>query len=49
MPFSSLLQGYPTSDIPVAQVQGPAVQGMFLHLIQEVDPAVGQKLPQDSS
>ncbi|PIE31971.1 hypothetical protein CSA56_16870 [candidate division KSB3 bacterium] len=32
MPFSILLQGYPTRDIPVAHVQGPAIQGMFLNL-----------------
>ncbi|GAK51380.1 CRISPR-associated protein Cas6 [Candidatus Moduliflexus flocculans] len=48
MPFSILLQGYPTSDIPVAHVQGPSVQGMFLHLLQEVDPAVNQRLHDDS-
>ncbi len=44
MPFSLLLQGCPTSDIPVAHVQGPALQGMFLHLIREVDPAVSERL-----
>jgi len=47
MPFSVLLQGYPKSDIPVVQVQGPAVQGMFLHLIQEVDPEVSARLHDD--
>jgi CRISPR-associated endoribonuclease Cas6 len=44
MPFSILLQGYPTSNIPIAHVQGPALQGMFLHLISEVDPAVAERL-----
>jgi CRISPR-associated endoribonuclease Cas6 len=44
MPFSILLQGYPTSDVPVAHVQGPVLQGMFLHLISEVDPAVADRL-----
>jgi CRISPR-associated endoribonuclease Cas6 len=44
MPFSLLLQGYPTTDVPVAHVQGPALQGMFLHLMQAVDPAVSARL-----
>ena len=48
MPFSILLQGYPTHDIPSAHVQGPAIQGMFLHLMREVDPVVNQRLHDDS-
>lgn len=44
MPFSLLLQGYPTSDIPVAHVQGPVLQGMFLHLMSTVDPAMAERL-----
>jgi hypothetical protein len=47
MPFSILLQGYPKTDIPVAHAQGPAVQGMFLHLMEEVDPAVSARLHND--
>lgn len=46
MPFSVLLQGYPNSDAPVAHVQGPALQGMLLHLMQEVDPTMGERLHQ---
>jgi len=47
MPFSLLLHGYPKTDIPVAHVQGPALQGMFLHLMQAVDPAVSARLHTD--
>ncbi len=48
MPFSLLLHGYPTADVPLAHVQGPSLQGMFLHLVREVDPAMGQRLHDDS-
>lgn len=48
MPFSILLQGYPKTDIPVAHVQGPALQGMFLHLLEHVDPAVSERLHTDN-
>lgn len=48
MPFSILVQGYPHDDAPVPQVQGSALQGMFLHLIDDVDPTVGQRLHDDS-
>ncbi len=44
MPFSLILYGYPTRDAPVPRVQGPAVQGMFLHLLGDVDPATVQRL-----
>lgn len=44
MPFSVLLQGYPSSDVPVAHVQGPALQGMLLNLMEEVDPAMAERL-----
>jgi CRISPR-associated endoribonuclease Cas6 len=47
MPFSILLHGYPKTDIPVSHVQGSALQGMFLHLMQEVDPAVSARLHND--
>jgi CRISPR-associated endoribonuclease Cas6 len=47
MPFSLLLQGYPKTDVPVSHVQGPALQGMFLHLMQAVDPAVSARLHND--
>jgi len=48
MPFSILMQGTPTDNAPVAQVQGPALQGMFLHLLDTVDHAVCQRLHDDS-
>ena len=48
MPFSLLLQGYPTTNILVAHVQGPVLQGVFLQLIREVDPAVNQRLHEDN-
>ena len=48
MPFSILMQGAPADDALVAQVQGPALQGMFLHVIDEVDPAAGQRLHDES-
>jgi CRISPR-associated endoribonuclease Cas6 len=48
MPFSLLVQGYPKTDVPAVHVQGPALQGMFLHLIREVDPALCQRLHDDS-
>lgn len=48
MPFSMLMQGSPQDDAPVAQVQGSALQGMFLHLIDEVDHSVFQRLHDDS-
>jgi len=49
MPFSFVLQGYPQNDVPVAHVQGPMVQAMFLSLIQQVDPALSQRLHDESS
>ncbi len=48
MPFSMLMQGYPHDDAPVLQVQGSALQGMFLHLIDSIDRTVGQHLHDDS-
>ncbi len=48
MPFSLLLHGYPTNEVPVAHVQGPALQGMFLHLMGEVDPPTMQRLHNDN-
>ena len=48
MPFSILMQGYPTDNAPVPHVQGATVQGMFLHLLEEVDPAVARRLHDDS-
>ncbi len=48
MPFSLLLHGYPTQNVPVAHVQGPSLQGMFLHLIDEVEPEVCRRLHADS-
>ena len=48
MPFSIIINGYPKSDAPVTQIQGPALQGMFLHLIGQVDPAVAARLHNDN-
>ena len=47
MPFSLLISGYPTSDLPAGQAQGPAVQGMFFNLLEAVDPSVVQRLHND--
>lgn len=47
MPFSLVLQGYPKTSIPVAHVQGPILQAMFLNLIQQVDPALSQRLHEE--
>lgn len=44
MPFSILLQGYPIHDIPTDEAQGSAIQGMFLHLLEMVDPAVSARV-----
>ncbi len=48
MPFSILIHGYPHHDAPVPHVQGPALQGMFLQLLREVNPAVCERLHDDS-
>jgi len=48
MPFSILINGYPKQALPVAQAQGPALQGMFLHLMEQVDPAVSARLHNDN-
>lgn len=47
MPFSIILNGYPKDNVPVAHIQGPALQGMFLHLIGQVDPAVSARMHND--
>ena len=44
MPFSIVMNGYPKTDAPVPQIQGPALQGMFLHLINEADPEAARRL-----
>ena len=44
MPFSIIINSYPKTDIPVAHVQGPVLQAMFLSLIQAVDPAISARL-----
>ena len=49
MPFSIVMNGFPTKSLPVPQIQGPALQGMFLHLIEQVDPATSARLHDDSS
>jgi CRISPR-associated endoribonuclease Cas6 len=48
MSFSMLMTGYPTQDIPAGRVQGPALQGMFLHLLESVDPGAAQRLHEDN-
>jgi len=40
MPTSFLIHCIPTSDVPVAQVQGPNIQAMFLRRMKAVDPAL---------
>ena len=44
MPFSILINSYPKTDISVGHIQGPAVQAMFLSLIQQIDPRVSAHL-----
>ncbi len=48
MPCSLIVNGYPLADVPPAQVQGPAVQGMFLSLIKQVDPEVVKRLHENN-
>ncbi len=43
-----LMTGYPTHAVPVAQMQGPAIQGMFLQLLRDADPEVVARLHDDS-
>ncbi len=47
MPFSIVMNGYPQHDVPVPQIQGPALQGMLLHLIEEADPDTARRLHDD--
>ena len=49
MPFSLVIQAAPQADAPLANVQGPALQGMFLNLIRAVDPNLSAKLHDDSA
>jgi CRISPR-associated endoribonuclease Cas6 len=49
MPFSILIQAYPQADVQAIHVQGPALRGMFLHLIRDVDEATCQRLYDDSA
>lgn len=44
MPFSIVIDSAPKADAPVSHVQGPALQAMFLKLIQQVDPEVSARL-----
>ncbi len=44
MPFSLIIQGYPQQQVPVAHVQGPILQAMFLNLIKQVDPSLVTRL-----
>lgn len=44
MPFSIVVNGYPKNDVPVPHIQGSVLQGMFLHLIGEVDPEIARRL-----
>lgn len=48
MPFSIIINGFPKTSVPVTHIQGPALQGMFLHLITEVDPESAARLHDDS-
>ena len=49
MPFSIVINGFPTKSLPVPQIQGPALQGMFLHLMEQVDPATSARLHDDNT
>ena len=44
MPCSLLVYGYPHADVPAASVQGAALQGMFLHLMEYVRPGLSARL-----
>lgn len=44
MPCSLLVYGYPYSDVSAASVQGAALQGMFLHLMEHVQPGLSARL-----
>lgn len=48
MPFSIIINGYPKDDVPAIHVQGPALQGMFLGLIEKVNPTVARQLHADN-
>lgn len=48
MPFSIIINGFPKTAVPVTHIQGPALQGMFLHLITDVDPDTAARLHDDS-
>ncbi|GAK61502.1 CRISPR-associated protein [Candidatus Vecturithrix granuli] len=48
MPFSIVINGFPKSSVPVLHIQGPALQGMFLHLLTEVDADTAERLHDDS-
>ena len=49
MPFSIVINGFPKQNVPVPHVQGPALQGMFLHVMDEVDPSISARLHDDRS
>lgn len=44
MPYSMLIPLTPTTDAPVAQIHGPAIQAMVLQRIQQVDPGLAAQL-----
>lgn len=44
MPFSIIINSAPKADVPVSHVQGPVLQAMFLHLMEQVDPEVSARL-----
>lgn len=44
MPFSILIQCTPADDAPVAHVQGPNIQAMFLDRIQALEPSLMPRL-----
>jgi len=49
MPFSLLICAKPQREAAIVDVQGTALQGMFLNLIRAVDPALSAKLHDDSA
>lgn len=48
MPFSLLVLSVPQTDVPVAHVQGNILHAMFFHILEQVDPALVQRLHEDN-
>jgi CRISPR-associated endoribonuclease Cas6 len=44
MPFSLVVHSVPQTDAPVTHVQGRVLHALFLHLIDQIDPALAERL-----